>query len=147
LAVDSESLSNPTEQMISFRACWHDAREHFTPIVRLGSSEALHSPDRRLCVFVDTATKSVYASTFVQEAGKEIVCATPPGSFPQGQTSEVSVRASTALGYLEIELDQAVTKNWWDTNGRMCVPEPRVLVGAPSAHVTIEQIELSRLIF
>ena len=147
LEVDVENLSNPIEQMISFRGCWHDAREHFAPIVRLGSSEALHSPDRRLCVFVDTATKSVYASTFVQEAGKEIVCATPPGSFPQGRTCDVSVRASTALGYMEIELDKMVTSSWWDANGRMCVAEPRVLVGAPSAHVTVGQIELSRLIF
>jgi predicted O-methyltransferase YrrM len=147
LEIDPENLSNPTEQMISFKACWHDAREHFAPIVRLGSSEALYSPDRRLCVFVDTAAKSVYASTFVQEAGKEIVCATPPGSFLQGRTCEISVRASTALGYVEIELDKMVTSAWWDANGRMCVAEPRILVGAPSAKVTVEQIELSRLIF
>ena len=146
LVVDAESLSNPTEQMISVKACWHEAREHFVPIVRLGSAQALYSADRRLCIFADTATSSVYASTFAQEPGREMVCVTPPGSFPPGRTCEISVRASTALGYLEIGLDKTVTKAWCDASGRMCVAEPRVLIGAPSVNVTVADIELSRLI-
>jgi cephalosporin hydroxylase len=145
-AVDPVSLSNPTEQAISFRACWNEAREHFAPIIRMGVADALHPPDRRLCVFADTVAGSVYVSTFAQETGKEIVCVTPSGTFPRGQTCEISVRASTALGYLEIELDKTVTKAWWEVNGRMCVAEPRILIGASSSSVTVEQIELSRFI-
>jgi predicted O-methyltransferase YrrM len=145
LSVDASSLSNPTEQMISLRACWLEASELFAPIVRLGSAEAAYSQDRRLCIFADTASSCVYASTFAQEPGKEMICTTPPGSFPRGRTCQISVRASTALGYLEIQLDGSVTRTWWEASGRMCTAEPRILIGAPSVRVAVEEIQLNRL--
>lgn len=145
-AIDGEALSNPTEQRISFRGCWREAREHFAPIVRLGSGDALNLPDRRLCIFADTATKSVYASTFAQGPGQEMICATPPGSFPPGRMIDISARASTALGYVEIEIEGKISRTWWEAGGRMCIAEPRVLIGAPSVNANIEDIEIGRLI-